>query len=137
LLTGQLPFAGRNTMDVLLAHATEEPPSFSSVGVVGLVPAPIERVVQACLAKNPDHRPRHARELSEMYREALAAVQAALEQGPGSGSGPMNGSRFARPKPAAKPAPAQPAPAAAAPRMVNLELGPATGLSHLSPVPPV
>ncbi|MBY0232242.1 MAG: serine/threonine protein kinase, partial [Gemmataceae bacterium] len=76
LLTGQLPFANRATMDVLLAHATEEPPSFATVGASGLVPAPIERVVQACLAKNPDQRPRHARELSERYREALAVWQA-------------------------------------------------------------
>jgi serine/threonine protein kinase len=136
LLTGQLPFAGRNTMDVLLAHATEEPPSFSSVGVVGLVPAPIERVVQACLAKHPDQRPRHARELSEMYREALATVQAAQEQVGLSGSGPMPGSRFPRPKPVAKPAPAaHPAPPVQ-PRVMNLDLGPATAVSHLSPVPP-
>src|SRR5215470_9496947 len=38
LLTGQLPFAGRSTMDILLAHATEEPPSFRDLGVAGLVP---------------------------------------------------------------------------------------------------
>jgi serine/threonine-protein kinase len=77
ILTGQLPFAGRSTMDVLLAHATEEPPSFASAGAVGVVPPPIERVVQRCLAKLPEHRPHHARELSEMYAEALASVQAA------------------------------------------------------------
>src|SRR5918911_542095 len=32
LLTGRLPFSGKSTMDVLLAHATEEPPSFAQVG---------------------------------------------------------------------------------------------------------
>src|SRR5262249_11488738 len=134
VLTGQLPFAGRNTMDVLLAHATEEPPSFSAVGVVGLVPAPIERVVQACLAKNPDHRPRHARELSEMYREALASVQAPREQAWAPGWGSMNGARSPRPKPAPKPAAPAPYAPPAPPRVMNLELGPA--VSHLSPVPP-
>src|SRR5262245_45892655 len=74
LLTGQLPFAGRSTMDVLLAHATEEPPSFATAGASGMVPPAIERVVQACLGKDPNHRPRHARELSEMYTDALARV---------------------------------------------------------------
>src|SRR5947199_3268773 len=42
LLTGQLPFAGRSTMDVLLAHATEEPPSFATAGASGMVPPAIE-----------------------------------------------------------------------------------------------
>jgi serine/threonine protein kinase len=71
LLTGQLPFAGRSTMDILLAHATEEPPSFAVAGVAGLVPPAIEEVVQWCLAKQPEQRPHHARELSERYNEAL------------------------------------------------------------------
>jgi serine/threonine-protein kinase len=76
LLTGRLPFAGRGTMEILLAHATEEPPTFSNIGAFGVVPPAIERVVMACMAKNPSHRPRHARELSEMYQDALNTVQA-------------------------------------------------------------
>src|ERR1700733_1439440 len=48
---------------ILLAHATEDPPSFATAGMAGVVPPAIERVVQACLAKTPDQRPRHAREL--------------------------------------------------------------------------
>jgi len=83
LLTGRLPFAGRGTMEVLLAHATEEPPTFSTAGAFGVVPPAIERVVMACMAKNPNHRPRHARELSEMYQDALAAVQAQQAAGVG------------------------------------------------------
>jgi serine/threonine-protein kinase len=75
LLTGQLPFAGRSTMDLLLAHATEEPPSFAVLGIAGVVPPAIERVVQRCLAKEAGGRPRHARELSEEYSQALAAHQ--------------------------------------------------------------
>ena len=83
LLTGRLPFAGRGTMEVLLAHATEEPPTFSTAGAFGVVPPAIERVVMACMAKNPVHRPRHARELAEMYQDALAAVQ--VQQATGVG----------------------------------------------------
>jgi serine/threonine-protein kinase len=99
LLTGQLPFAGRSTMEVLIAHATEEPPSFSAVGLVGLVPEPIERVVQLCMAKSPEHRPANARVLSEMYRDALAEAQAQQDHALSSASGPASGgSRFPRPR---------------------------------------
>src|SRR5262249_47383169 len=57
MLTGRLPFAGRSTMDMLLAHATETPPSFEEVGAGAWVPPAIEAVVQGCLAKNPADRP--------------------------------------------------------------------------------
>jgi eukaryotic-like serine/threonine-protein kinase len=80
LLTGQMPFAGRSTMDILLAHATETPPSFASVGADVWVPPAIEDVVQACLSKNPAHRPNSARDLSERYDTALAKEQAQLDR---------------------------------------------------------
>jgi serine/threonine-protein kinase len=86
LLTGQLPFAGRATMDILLAHATEEAPSFASIGAVGVVPPAIEEVVQACLAKSPQQRPNHARELAEMYADALAQSQPTMTPVPGGPS---------------------------------------------------
>src|SRR5712692_10523567 len=38
LLTGRLPFAGRSTMEVLLAHVTEEPPAFADLGTTVFVP---------------------------------------------------------------------------------------------------
>ena len=36
LLTGRLPFIGPTSMDILLAHATEPPPSFAELGLGGL-----------------------------------------------------------------------------------------------------
>jgi serine/threonine-protein kinase len=71
LLTGRLPFTGDETMDVLLAHATEPPPSFASLGASSWVPPAIEAVVQSCLAKDPADRPPSARELAERYEAAL------------------------------------------------------------------
>jgi serine/threonine-protein kinase len=71
LLTGQLPFAGKSTMDILLAHATEEPPPFGRVAAAAGVPKPVEDVVQACLAKDPAQRPAHARELAERFEGAV------------------------------------------------------------------
>ncbi len=71
MLTGQLPFAGRSTMDVLLAHATEAAPSFALLGLDDRVPFSVEEVVAACLEKDPNLRPRSARELAEAFESAV------------------------------------------------------------------
>jgi serine/threonine-protein kinase len=75
LLTGQLPFAGKSTMDMLLAHATEEPPTFAAIGASEWVPLAIEHVVQSCLAKDPADRPSNARDLAERYGAALEGLR--------------------------------------------------------------
>ncbi|HVS36681.1 MAG TPA: serine/threonine-protein kinase [Gemmataceae bacterium] len=72
LLTGQLPFGGKSTMDVLLAHAVEPPPAFSLLGAGRLAPPEIEEVVLWCLSKDPTDRPTSARELAERFENALA-----------------------------------------------------------------
>jgi serine/threonine-protein kinase len=72
LLTGRLPFSGGETMDVLLAHATEPPPSFADLGASGWVTPAIEAVVQSCLTKQPGDRPPSARDLFERFEAALA-----------------------------------------------------------------
>jgi serine/threonine-protein kinase len=71
LLTGRTPFAGRCSMDALMAHATEQPPSFLEVGCNGFVSPAVESVVMGCLAKNPADRPWNARELADRYEAAL------------------------------------------------------------------
>jgi serine/threonine-protein kinase len=71
MLTGRLPFAGRSTMEMLLAHATEEPPSFAQIGAVGF-PLAIENVVHWSLAKDAGDRPAYARALAEAFEAALA-----------------------------------------------------------------
>lgn len=78
LLTGRLPFAREETMDVLLAHATEAPPRFEAVGAAGWVPAEIEAVVMSCLAKNPADRPNSAMDLAEHFNRALARANGDL-----------------------------------------------------------
>ena len=75
LLTGQLPFAGKSTMDMLLAHAVEPPPAFALLGAGRSAPAAIESVVQWCLAKDAADRPGSARELAERFEEALESSQ--------------------------------------------------------------
>jgi serine/threonine-protein kinase len=76
MLTGRLPFSGASTMEVLIAHATEPPPSFTRVGAADWVPPAVEAVIMACLAKDPEQRPANARELAERYEAALAQEQA-------------------------------------------------------------
>jgi serine/threonine-protein kinase len=71
LLTGRVPFVGNNSMDVLLAHATEPPPTFADLGMRGWVPHEVEQLVLDCLAKDPDERPQQARELAERFDNAL------------------------------------------------------------------
>ncbi len=75
LLTGKLPFQRDETMDVLLAHATDPPPSFESMGAGTWAPAAVEAVVQSCLAKKPADRPPGARELAKRYESALFEEQ--------------------------------------------------------------
>ena len=77
LLTGQLPFAGKSTMDMLLAHAVEPPPAFSLLGAGQVAPPAVESVVQWCLAKDPADRPSSARDVSECFEAALAACEGA------------------------------------------------------------
>lgn len=79
LLTGRLPFQGPTSMDILLAHATEEPPSFAELELSGWVPREVEQLVFDCLAKNPEDRPQSARELAERFDTALNRAMARLD----------------------------------------------------------
>ena len=74
MLTGRLPFNGSSTMEVLLAQATDSPPTFADIGADAWLSAAIERVIQACLAKDPVQRPQNARELADRYQQALDGV---------------------------------------------------------------
>jgi serine/threonine protein kinase len=97
MLSGQLPFSGRSTMDLLLAHVTEEPPPLSTVNLD--VPPAIEEVVCRCLAKSPEDRPRSARELTEMYEAALTNTSLASTLSLAEGkNGKSNGARRAEKK---------------------------------------
>ena len=71
LLSGRVPFRGTSSMDVLLAHATEEPPTFKQLGLDGWVPAYVEAVIRKALSKDPDDRYQSARELSQAFEKAL------------------------------------------------------------------
>ncbi len=111
LLTGRLPFAGRCTMDVLLAHATEDPPPFSEASGGAFAEMPnVESVVRACLAKGPADRPVSARELSELYDAALALDQVGLRADETPSGRHLDRTPTAPARPGQPPEPPPPAP---------------------------
>jgi eukaryotic-like serine/threonine-protein kinase len=128
LLTGRLPFAGKSTMDMLLAHATEEPPRFAHIAHGVEVPPEIEAVVQVCLAKDPNDRPTTARDLAEQYELALSGYAGAANAPlPAAKVRPAPGPRLivpSRAAPAPVAAPSSPAPAA--PQVATTTPPPAT-----------
>src|SRR5262245_23767832 len=78
LLAGRLPFTRDETMDVLLAHASEAPPHFKDINADNWVPQGIEDLVQACLAKNPADRPASAMDLAGSFHLALDRARAEI-----------------------------------------------------------
>jgi eukaryotic-like serine/threonine-protein kinase len=74
LLTGTLVFEGDSAVAVLARHLGETPVPPSARTELP-VPADLEGLLMACLAKNPDDRPASARELAD----ALAACARGLE----------------------------------------------------------
>lgn len=80
MLTGRLPFIGTEAMDVLLMHATENPPSFTDVGAADWASGAVEDVVMSCLEKEPDLRPPNARELAARFETALVEGEVPLDE---------------------------------------------------------
>jgi serine/threonine-protein kinase len=74
LLSGQLPFPGQSTMEILMAQASKPPQTFAQLGLADKVPAPVEALVRSCLAAEPDERPASARQLAEAYEAALVVA---------------------------------------------------------------
>lgn len=52
MLTGHPPFAGKTAMEVFAQHADSEPPKLSDTISDTIIPAQLERIVSACLAKD-------------------------------------------------------------------------------------
>jgi len=63
LLTGQLVFEGDTPLQILMAHLEQQPDPPSSRSELE-IPAELERVVLACLEKNPEKRPQSVETLS-------------------------------------------------------------------------
>jgi hypothetical protein len=71
-LTGQLVFPAETPMAMLVHHAHTEPPPPSSRSEQA-IPPDLDRLILACLAKDPASRPQSARELSQRLSEIEGA----------------------------------------------------------------
>jgi len=72
MVTGSAPFRGESLMEVAKKHLQESPPS-PGVRRVGL-PIAAEQVMMRALAKRPEDRYTHARDMATAFRLALAAI---------------------------------------------------------------
>ncbi len=72
LLTGQYVFTADTPIGLLLKHA-QTPPTPPSARTGGPIPPALDRLVLACLAKDPADRPQSARELSSRLAEVEGA----------------------------------------------------------------
>ena len=75
MLTGRRAFAGETEASVISAIMTGDPPPVSSLQPVA--PPALERLVKACLAKDPDARRQSAHDVAEDLRGIAEGVQPA------------------------------------------------------------
>jgi len=68
LLTGQAPFRADTRMGLLMQHVSATPQAPSTLAP-RVIPAAVDRLVLACLAKDPGDRPQSARELASRLDE--------------------------------------------------------------------
>ena len=65
LMQGKHPFAGKRTsQQFIVAHITEEPETLE--GRAGRIPTAVSDLIMRCLEKEPDSRPRNAREILDV-----------------------------------------------------------------------
>jgi serine/threonine-protein kinase len=76
-IVGQPPFVAQTSIQYLSAHSTQTPPKLREQ--YEEAPEPLERLIDACLAKEASARPQSADEVSV----ALRAIKRALESGGG------------------------------------------------------
>lgn len=69
MLTGQVPFAGDNTVSVALAHIQEDAPTVRTLNPQ--VPASLDRIVQKCMQKKPERRYLNAETLIADLKKAI------------------------------------------------------------------
>jgi serine/threonine protein kinase len=66
MLSGRRPFAGESRASLMAAIVSAEPPALSSLQPE--VPAPLERVIRRCMAKDPEERWQTARDMAAELR---------------------------------------------------------------------
>jgi serine/threonine protein kinase len=76
MIVGRPPFEGRGVTDLLIAHASQTPPTPASLGVD--VPEPLERLLMQMLAKEPSDRPQTMGEVASSLRAMVDYLPPAI-----------------------------------------------------------
>jgi serine/threonine-protein kinase len=79
LLTGRQPFEAESPREVMMSRLLDDAPGVRAVQP--LVPEPLARLVDRCLARSPDDRPPAAELARELARWADAAGAPPLDNG--------------------------------------------------------
>ena len=74
LITGKLPFRGRDPRALMAANLAEQPRPMKEANPKVNVPPAVERVVMQCLEKDPAKRPQSAQELARLFRAAAGCT---------------------------------------------------------------
>ncbi|HET8628196.1 MAG TPA: serine/threonine-protein kinase [Thermomicrobiales bacterium] len=74
MLTGQVPYRGNSTVEVLMKHMQDPLPLLPLRSVSPPLPPGMEQVLQKALAKNPNDRFQTGHALTEAFREALVGA---------------------------------------------------------------
>jgi serine/threonine-protein kinase len=95
MLMGRPPFLAQQSIDVIVKHINEAPPSFGAMWPEHTVPAEVEALVMKCLAKIPAERYQSMDEVLEAMRRTASTIGVSgVFSGPritGHGSGPISG----------------------------------------------
>lgn len=70
LLTGRSPFEGRASLQMMLAHLHEAPPSARAIRAD--IPIALDQALRRCLAKQPSDRYKNVREFDQALTDAMA-----------------------------------------------------------------
>jgi serine/threonine protein kinase len=73
LIAGKPPFRGRDPLSKLASHAGERVPSLESAGV----PALVDQAITGMLAKDPDRRYQHPRQVADVLTQVLEKLEPA------------------------------------------------------------
>src|SRR5262245_37048234 len=78
MITGRKAFEGKTQVSLISAILKDEPPPITTVAPVA--PKALDRIIRACLAKDPDARPRHMHDLLMQLKWIAEADPAELQQ---------------------------------------------------------
>jgi len=75
LVSGRVPFSGRDPMAVVMKHLTDPVPVIAEVNPSALVPASTEQIIYRAMAKSPSDRFSDAREMLEAINQEMASLR--------------------------------------------------------------